>query len=73
VDILNNRFLHDYLLDFKEKKVALCFENFIIFKKDNELKNLLPSFMLPHKIIILDDLPINKNGKIDRNILINFL
>jgi D-alanine--poly(phosphoribitol) ligase subunit 1 len=40
---------------------------------DNELKNLLPSFMLPHKIIVLDDLPINQNGKIDRNVLINYL
>jgi methionyl-tRNA formyltransferase len=37
MDILNNKFLHNYLLDFKEKKVALCFENFVIFKKDNEI------------------------------------
>ena len=30
------------------------------------LKKELPAFMLPHKIIVRDDLPRNPNGKIDR-------
>jgi D-alanine--poly(phosphoribitol) ligase subunit 1 len=31
-----------------------------------ELKNYLPSYMIPDKIIITDDLPKNANGKVDR-------
>lgn len=31
-----------------------------------ELKKLLPSYMIPQKIIILDKIPINSNGKYDR-------
>lgn len=31
-----------------------------------ELKKLLPSYMIPQKIIVLDKIPINSNGKYDR-------
>lgn len=34
-----------------------------------DLRAVLPQFMLPNSIIRLDDMPINKNGKIDRNAL----
>lgn len=34
-----------------------------------KLNKLLPSYMIPKTIVILDKLPINKNGKIDRMIL----
>ena len=34
-----------------------------------DLRAVLPPFMLPNSIIRLDDMPINKNGKIDRNAL----
>lgn len=33
----------------------------------NHLEQSLPYYMIPNHIIILDDLPINKNGKIDKN------
>ncbi len=32
----------------------------------NELKKFLPKYMIPKKIIILDKIPINNNGKYDR-------
>lgn len=32
-----------------------------------DLKNILPPYMLPNRVEILDDLPLNANGKIDRN------
>jgi acyl-coenzyme A synthetase/AMP-(fatty) acid ligase len=32
----------------------------------NMIKNKLPSYMIPQKIIKMDSLPINANGKIDR-------
>ena len=31
------------------------------------MKNLLPVYMIPGKIIIVDEMPLNTNGKIDRN------
>lgn len=35
-------------------------------KIKKELKNLVPSYMVPKKIKILDSFPLNTNGKIDR-------
>jgi D-alanine--poly(phosphoribitol) ligase subunit 1 len=32
----------------------------------NELKKLVPSYMVPKKIVLLDKFPLNTNGKIDR-------
>lgn len=32
----------------------------------NELKKLVPSYMVPKKIVVLDKFPLNTNGKIDR-------
>lgn len=32
-----------------------------------ELRTVLPPFMLPNSILRIDDMPLNKNGKIDRN------
>ena len=34
-----------------------------------KIREKLPPFMLPSKTVKLDDLPLNKNGKIDRNAL----
>jgi D-alanine--poly(phosphoribitol) ligase subunit 1 len=34
-----------------------------------ELKAKLPSYMLPSKLIVLDSLPKNANGKVDKEIL----
>ena len=35
----------------------------------SELKNLLPPFMIPGKIYQIDEMPMTKNGKIDRSCL----
>ena len=32
-----------------------------------DLRTVLPPFMLPNSIIKITDMPLNKNGKIDRN------
>ena len=34
-----------------------------------ELKKLLPNYMIPKTIKIIDKLPVNQNGKIDRKVL----
>jgi len=34
--------------------------------EENELRKLVPSYMIPRKIKILDAFPLNTNGKIDR-------
>lgn len=39
----------------------------------NFLKERIPKYMLPAKIFILDDLPLNANGKVDRKKLKNSL
>ena len=33
------------------------------------LKPLLSDYMLPHKVIVLDNIPLNANGKINRTLL----
>jgi len=43
--------------------------------KENEkvltdyLKSKMPHYMIPSKIIFIDELPLNTNGKVDRNVL----
>ena len=32
-----------------------------------ELKKILPQYGIPSKIIFLDSLPLNSNGKVDKN------
>lgn len=36
----------------------------------NELKKLIPSYMVPRRIVIIDEFPMNTNGKIDRKRLV---
>ena len=58
------------LYDHKKKKIILFYTGDA--DKDylsSELKKKLPEFMIPGKSIRLDEFPINKNGKIDRNAL----
>ena len=42
------------------------FEGNIILSLKNSLKNLLPLYMIPRKVKVMNSLPINGNGKIDR-------
>jgi D-alanine--poly(phosphoribitol) ligase subunit 1 len=43
-------------------------ENNILEKQIKEsISNKLPSYMIPNKIVILNKLPKNQNGKVDRN------
>ncbi len=58
------------MYDHKKKKIVMFYTG----DKDKdalllELRDKLPEFMVPQKTIQLDDLPMNKNGKIDRNAL----
>ncbi len=56
------------IYDLKKKKIVLFYTGDA--SKDTvsaALKEKLPDFMVPGKTIQLDEFPINKNGKIDRN------
>lgn len=63
---------------------SITYENltaFITVKDDNidtyQIKSILsqtlPDYMVPNKYIILDNMPLNSNGKIDRNQLKNMI
>lgn len=58
------------LYDDKKKRIVLfyCGER---EEKDliHELRNVLPPFMVPNKAIRIENMPLNKHGKIDRNAL----
>jgi len=50
-----------------EIKAVVAVSNGLTEKNiSNEIKEKLPDYMIPKKIIILDTLPKNQNGKIDR-------
>lgn len=58
------------IYDFKHKKIILFVTGDV--DKDyvaSELKEKLPPFMMPGKTVVLDEFPMNKNGKIDRTAL----
>ena len=40
---------------------------------EESLVHLLPDYMIPNKIIIMDEIPINCNGKIDRTLLQEYI
>lgn len=57
----------NYIIAFvtlNEKREETSFK--LEIKIKNELKNFIPSYMVPKKIKILDSFPLNTNGKIDR-------
>ena len=56
------------------KKRLLLFYTGAREKKDleSELRGTLPPFMIPNKIFCLEEMPLNKNGKIDRNALMEY-
>lgn len=55
------------LYDDKRSSIVLFLEQDISRKDVNQrLRNLLPDYMLPGKVIYVGKLPLNANGKIDR-------
>ena len=40
---------------------------------NDKISKLLPEYMLPNKVVVLDQMPMNANGKIDRVKLRGFL
>lgn len=55
------------LYDEKRSKIVLFIEGDIELTYINErISNIVPEYMLPNRIICLDEMPINANGKIDR-------
>lgn len=56
------------LYDESKNKIVLFFDGNVEEKMIIErLKEKLPKYMLPNKYIHLDNMPLNKNGKTDRN------
>ncbi len=39
----------------------------------SKMRDIITSYMLPNKVVVLENLPLNANGKIDRQILKNLL
>ncbi len=60
--------IYDRINDSFGQIIAYVSTNIEIDKSDvmNDLKQLVPDYMLPRKINILKELPKNKNGKIDK-------
>ena len=58
------------IYDAKKKRLILFYTG-ERDKKDleKELREILPPFMVPNKTIRLEEMPLNKNGKIDRHAL----
>ncbi len=58
------------MYDEKHQKIVLFIEG-KLSKKDvnSKLSSLIPDYMLPDKVIALEKMPINANGKIDRTVL----
>ncbi len=58
------------LYDFKKKKLILCVTGSLDGKEiTTALRDIVPQFMVPNKVVVLDEMPLNKNGKIDRTVL----
>lgn len=59
-----NQYLQAGVLLSKEAKIDR--ENITPLSIKKDLKRILPDYMIPHKIVILDSVPMTSNGKIDR-------
>ncbi len=58
------------LFDDKKKRLILFYTGGRDKKElSSSLKEVLPPFMVPGKLLPLNEMPLNKNGKIDRNAL----
>lgn len=55
------------MYDEKHSRIVLFIDNDMKKEEVNSrIKNLLPEYMLPGKVVVIKDMPINANGKIDR-------
>lgn len=53
--------------DFEKKKLYAFYIGFLDKKQLREqLTSKLPAYMIPTKLVKIDDFPLNKNGKVDR-------
>lgn len=58
------------LYDEKRQKIVLFIDRNLEKSYINKkISKLLPEYMLPNKVIMLDEMPMNANGKIDRAVL----
>ncbi|SEQ37070.1 amino acid adenylation domain-containing protein [Butyrivibrio sp. TB] len=58
------------LYDHKKKKLILCVTGSLNGKEiTSALRDIVPQFMVPNKVNVLEEMPLNKNGKIDRTAL----
>lgn len=58
------------IYDSKNQRIVLFYAGEIsVSELKNTLKNKLPKYMLPSKVIKLDEIPLTNNGKIDRVLL----
>lgn len=58
------------IYDAKKKRLILFYTGERDKKNlEKELREILPPFMVPNKTIRLEEMPLNKNGKIDRHAL----
>ena len=62
------------LYDEKHGRITLFLDKDIVKEELYlQLKNLIPDYMVPGKVVYLENLPLNANGKIDRLKLKNYL
>lgn len=62
------------LYDEKRSKIVLFLDKDMTKEEvNNQLTNMVPEYMLPGKVIYMDVMPLNANGKIDRVALKEFL
>ncbi len=59
---------HQFLLAYITHKTS-CSEQEVIDQVREHLSKQLPEYMIPTHFIVLDDLPLLSNGKVDRNAL----
>lgn len=53
--------------DSQKKRIILFVESELETSRiKSELRKLIPGYMIPHKVIHMEHLPLNSNGKIDR-------
>ena len=58
------------IYDMKKKKIILFYTGDMEREElSQRLKEKLPPFMLPSKTVVINEMPLNKNGKIDRKAL----